>query len=130
VSFLPSCPVLKGRQLSDITISLPWPPTANTYWRRRGNIYFISPKGLAYRNNTILECYNFRGCFSEDKRLRVIVEAFPPDKRRRDIDNIFKVLLDSLQYAKVYEDDSQIDYLCVQRMPDFHGKVLVHISCI
>ena len=60
-------------------------------------------------------------------RLRVEIEAFPPDKRRRDLDNIFKVLLDSLQHAEVYVDDSQIDYLCVQRMPERLGKVLVHI---
>ena len=32
-------------------------------------------------------------------RLAVQVEVFPPDNRRRDIDNVFKALLDAMQHG-------------------------------
>ncbi len=41
-------------------------------------------------------------------RLAVEVEVFPPDNRRRDVDNVIKALLDALQHGGAYLDDSQI----------------------
>lgn len=43
--------------------------------------------------------------------LEMTVELFPPDRRRRDMDNTLKALQDSLQHGKVYEDDCQISVL-------------------
>jgi crossover junction endodeoxyribonuclease RusA len=43
------------------------------------------------------------------------MDAFPPDHRRRDLDNIQKPVLDALEHAGVYEDDSQIDLLITRR---------------
>lgn len=48
-------------------------------------------------------------------RLSVEIDAHPPDRRRRDLDNLQKPLLDALEYAGVYEDDSQIDRLVSRR---------------
>lgn len=61
-------------------------------------------------------------------RLMVSVILYPPDKRRRDIDNPIKILLDSLQRACVFEDDSQIDRLLVERGAQVKGgscKVII-----
>ena len=41
--------------------------------------------------------------------------VFPPDRRRRDIDNLPKAVLDSLEFAGVFENDSQVDRLLVLR---------------
>ena len=41
--------------------------------------------------------------------------AKPPDRRRRDLDNILKALLDSIVHAGVIEDDSQIDEIQITR---------------
>lgn len=49
-------------------------------------------------------------------RLSILIHAHPPDKRKRDIDNIIKVLLDSLQDARYYINDSQIDKITIERM--------------
>lgn len=58
-----------------------------------------------------------------------MVEAYPPDRRRRDVDNIFKCLLDSLQWAQVYVDDGQIDKLYVERREVAPpGRVIVSIE--
>ena len=48
-------------------------------------------------------------------RLRVEIEVYPPDRRKRDIDNVCKATLDALAKAGVYQDDSQIDILVVIR---------------
>jgi len=45
--------------------------------------------------------------------------VYPPDRRKRDISNIIKIVEDSLQDAGVYDDDFQINLLLVQR-----GKII------
>lgn len=112
---------------SHVEIELPWPPSVNTYWRRNGHIYFISAKGKQYRKD-IYGIVQERGVahrFTE--RLSVDVLASPPDRRKRDLDNILKSLFDSLTHAGVYEDDSQIDQIRIARLPDFIGRVYVTI---
>ncbi|EJF7956199.1 RusA family crossover junction endodeoxyribonuclease, partial [Escherichia coli] len=37
-----------------IEFVLPYPPTVNTYWRRRGSTYFISEEGKRYRRDVAL----------------------------------------------------------------------------
>ena len=54
-------------------------------------------------------------------RLRVELLLYPPDRRRRDIDNYAKSLLDSLTKAGVWEDDSQIDELTIKRCEIIKG---------
>jgi Holliday junction resolvase RusA-like endonuclease len=49
---------------------------------------------------------------SKASRYRVDVEAFLPDERRRDLDNIAKTLLDALN-GVLYLDDSQVTVLMV-----------------
>jgi len=52
---------------------------------------------------------------------------FMPDKRRRDIDNYNKILLDSLT-GIVWEDDSQIDILTIGRDEVIKGgKVIITV---
>jgi crossover junction endodeoxyribonuclease RusA len=48
----------------------------------------------------------------------------PPDRRRRDIDNLTKVPLDALTHAAVWEDDSQIDELYIRRNPVTPGGAI------
>jgi crossover junction endodeoxyribonuclease RusA len=50
-------------------------------------------------------------------RLTVWVEAWPPNRRKRDLDNLGKFLLDSLHKAGIIEDDALIDDLRFVRMP-------------
>lgn len=58
-------------------------------------------------------------------RLRVVVEAYVPDNRRRDLDNVFKASLDALQSAGVYDDDGQIDDLRIIRKHRHENGALV-----
>lgn len=116
--------LVNGYQL---VLELPFPPTVNTYWRRVGNSTKISEKGRKYARDI---AWLTRGQKIQDgKRVSVLVEAFMPDKRSRDLDNLFKALLDSLVKAGVLVDDSIIDELrIVRREVVKNGLVKVHIG--
>lgn len=121
----------KSKQIiKQITIKLPWPPSANTYWRRNGGRYFISKAGMDFRASVLSCCWDYKGSYPKDIKLQVLIEAYPPDKRRRDLDNILKGLLDALQFATVYQDDSQIDKLTVWRCLPLDGSIVVTIAPI
>lgn len=99
-----------------LTLELPYPPSINSYYgtNKFGSKY-IKEKGRAYRNTVVnsLSEYNLQTLSSS---LSVEISVFPPDLRKRDLDNILKCLLDSLTHSGVYVDDSLIDILIVKRM--------------
>lgn len=109
---------------------LPWPPSINTYWRHTwkkgggigsGRVY-ITDKGQAFRELVGWECKAQKAPKFGTARVRVVLNAYPPDRRLRDLDNLLKPLLDALQHAGVYADDSQIDQLEMHRMiPSWRG---------
>jgi crossover junction endodeoxyribonuclease RusA len=57
--------------------------------------------------------------------LAVRVDAYPPDRRGRDLDNLPKSILDSLEHGGDYEDDGQIDLLIVTRQEPVKGGRLI-----
>lgn len=115
-----------------LTIRLPWPPSVNTYWRHVHSRTILSKKGREYREDvTSIIADLGLGAFEGRDRLYVYISAFPPDRRRRDLDNLPKGILDSLEHAGVFPDDEQIDRLEIQRCDIIKGGfVLVRIEVI
>lgn len=115
------------------TITLPWPPSVNTYWRHpsKGALagrHLISEKGRAYRASVQAECLLSR-VQKREGRLQVVITACPPDRRQRDLDNLLKGLLDALTHGGAWQDDSQIDDLRIVRGPvRVGGTVSVQIQ--
>ncbi len=103
-------------------LTMPYPPSINHYWRRVGPRTLISREGRTFRKNV---CALLGGGGPRRPpaggRIALCMDAFPPDHRRRDLDNITKAVLDALQHAGVYEDDSQIDLLIIGRQPVVPG---------
>lgn len=94
---------------------LPFPPSNNTYYRRVGNKTLISKRGREYRKAVLEHCMRFGiKPFGEDK-LSIVIVAYYPDRRRRDLDNLLKAPLDAMMKAGVYEDDSQIEFLSIKK---------------
>jgi len=108
--------------MKTIKLTLPYPPTVNHYWGQLGSKKFLGKKGKEFREAVFLCSLNARkGALNE--RLHMEVYLYPPDNRKRDVDNVLKPLLDALEHAGVYENDSQIDKLCITRMDVTKGGV-------
>jgi crossover junction endodeoxyribonuclease RusA len=110
-------------------MTLPFPPSVNHYWRKWRNRMVISKKGREYRTAV---CGLLAGGGNKkppiDGRVALCMDAFPPDRRRRDLDNLLKSTCDSLTYAGAYRDDFFIDLLIVRRKePVQHGKIIIQL---
>jgi len=114
-----------------ITLKLPWPPSVNNYYgRTRTGSVFIKKEGKVFRETVVAALAEFvRDREPLTQRLQVWIEAYPPDRRRRDLDNIRKALFDALTHARIYEDDCLIDDdRCVRGEVSKPGFVRVHIG--
>ncbi len=93
-------------------LTLPYPPSANHYWKRRGRCYFIAPAGVSFRAEVVARCLA-TGAKPLSGQVAMTVTLTPGDRRRRDIDNVLKPLLDALTHGGAWTDDSQVKRLIV-----------------
>jgi crossover junction endodeoxyribonuclease RusA len=111
-------------KVGSVTISLlmPWPPSLNRYYRTVQGRILVSKDGRDYRAQAVGAVREQIGCHKAiDGRVSVDIFAAPPDKRRRDLDNLLKGMLDALTHAGVWLDDSQVDRLMIERVPPTKG---------
>lgn len=119
-------------RLEMINVILLWPPSVNQYWRIFRNRMILSAAGREYRKlavgQVLAQLKNV--IMLKGKPLRVTIEAWRPDNRRRDLDNLLKAALDALAYAGVYEDDSQIRDLRIYWSEHKGGVLVIKIEVI
>lgn len=113
-----------------IELTLPWPPTVNTYWRSFNGRVLISAKGREYRKAVADQVLIQRAAKHIDYAVMVEIKAYRPDRRRRDLDNLLKALLDSMTHAGVMEDDALIEDLRVYWADEIGGMVKINIEGI
>jgi crossover junction endodeoxyribonuclease RusA len=111
-----------------IEITLPWPQTVNTYWRNVNGRTIISAKGREYRKAVADQVLIQRAAKHIDYAVKVEIKAYRPDRRRRDLDNLLKALLDSMTHAGVMHDDALIEDLRVYWADEVGGMVKVTIE--
>lgn len=117
-------------------LTLPFPPSVNTYWRapNRGPLagrHLISAAGRKYQSDACAAIIEQLRLLPKPSTTPAAVEIvlFPPDQRRRDLDNYNKALLDALTHAGVWEDDSQVKRMLVEWGPVVpKGKVEITIT--
>lgn len=112
-------------------LALPWPVSANRYWRsiviqgqKHAQVY-VGDGGKAYRKAVAELAMVYRWPRGLIGNLQLDVIAFPPDRRARDLDNLWKAVLDVLKAATkpkdvragVFVDDKQIASLSIRRGP-------------
>lgn len=112
--------------MNDAMLTLPWPPSVNTYYRRGQHATYLSPKGREFKQQ-VADIVSDAGQQTLTGRLFVSIALSSPTKRAFDVDNRIKACLDALQDAGVFNDDEQVDELHVVRRPNGGGwaKILI-----
>jgi crossover junction endodeoxyribonuclease RusA len=111
-----------------LELTLPFSPSVNSLYRTFKGRMILSKRGRQYRTDSLAailsqERQKFTG------RVAVEFKLYPPDRRRRDIDNSIKGLFDTLTHAGIWNDDEQVDDLRVIRCECVPGgKVIVRIE--
>lgn len=102
-----------------MTFTLPYPPSANNYWRainvRGQRRVVVSAEARAYKTKVAMLLLSKR-LQPFVNAVRVTVRIYRP-ARRGDLDNTLKVLLDSLR-GFAFRDDSQVIEIHARRLND------------
>ncbi len=107
-----------------IILELPISPTINhAYGIARNGRKFIRQAGVEFRKS-VCEIVAGRGIETITGRVSVFIAVHMPTKRRSDIDNRAKAVLDALTHAGVWLDDEQIDSLHIVRREVIKGGKL------
>lgn len=107
-----------------IFLNLPFPPSMNTYWRNFRGRTVISKAGRAFKAAVADYVVEYRVPKLGESKLRISMVLFPRDKRKIDIDNRIKSVLDALQDAGVFDDDFQVDELSIVRGKPIKGGAI------
>ena len=107
-----------------LVLSLPFPPSMNTYWRTFRGMTVLSKQGREFKAAVADYVVEYRVPKLGDSKLRVSMVLFPRDKRKIDIDNRIKAVLDALQDAGVFNDDFQVDELSIVRGKTIKGGAI------
>ena len=121
---------LPGRTVVDAEI--PFPPSVNRLWgfSADGKKRYLLPRQRDYREFVAFAVPK-RNTKPDDEYF-IDIEFSPPDRRKRDIDNLIKPVLDALEAAGAIHDDSQVSTLRVRRVtryrpsPSGHCRVRVN----
>lgn len=99
-----------------VLITTPFPPTLNHNVARNGKRYF---RDKDYETFIELVGYEWRRVrpkqWNPERRYATSIKLFYNTKRRYDVDNRVKPILDALTKAGVWNDDSQVDVIRVER---------------
>jgi len=112
----------------------PWPPTLNTYYSIFGGRKILSRRGRRYKEELagLLALKQTRLTAPERGGIEAVIELWPPDKRKRDWDNLHKAVFDSLTQAGIIEDDSLVKKATVEfkepSRPGIYGLKLYRVT--
>lgn len=98
-------------------LKLPYPPrTGNTATRHARGRHYTPADLVAYRRHVALEVLRQVPAHERPLTGKVDLEILPtpPDRRRRDKENLVKPLNDALTHAGLWSDDSQVADLIVR----------------
>lgn len=113
-----------------MNIVLPFPPvTGNHMWKHAKGKHYLVKEAKDYFADVMMAVKMQGANVNTDQDVRVQVLIYPPDKRRRDMTNVWKVVEDALTKAGVWVDDFQVRSCLTDRMdPIKGGKVLVNVA--
>lgn len=109
-----------------LTLELPYPPSGNAVVRHAAGLRSKDSERLAERINdfrwsVVVAVKAARHFKALEGPCAVLVTVEHPARHRCDLDNLLKLLFDSLTAAKVWRDDSQAAELVVKTARREHG---------
>ena len=114
--------------MTELNLILPLPPSVNSYWGFAGSRRFLTLAAREFKKE-VAHIVSQQSVIFGDKRLSLTATLYFKDRRKSDIDNRIKSLLDALVQAGLFDDDSQVDELHVYRGAIYkQGKSLIKIS--
>lgn len=113
-----------GEGMNTYSITLPWPPSNNRYYRHNRGRTHISAEGQAYRDRVAQIIKDQMLDIGIATPVKIRIECHIPDRRRRDLDNLQKAAFDALTKAGFWQDDHLVDDYRVKRMPIIKGGML------
>lgn len=112
-----------------MTLTIPYPPSGNHAVKHGRNRHYSTQEVRRYRSTIHMLAMQQRACNRLQGPLQVVAEIRPPDRRRRDMDNVWKTVADALTHAGVWEDDFQIaDLRLIRAEPVKGGQVDVMVE--
>ena len=109
------------------SFSLPFPPSMNTYWRNFRGRTVMSKAGRAFREQVIQYVIDNNIPKFGESKVKITLILRPRDKRKIDIDNRIKAVLDALEHAGVFDDDFHVDHIHMIRGTPIKGGLL-HVT--
>jgi len=100
---------------------LPWPPTVNHYYTVARGRKILSERGRAYKKECHWIMAGQKVPRYESGKFAIQIIAHPPDRRRRDLDNLLKPVLDALTEYSAITDDSDVDEIHIVRFEPLKG---------
>ncbi len=111
-------------------LEVPYPPSINHYFSYYQGRPVLSKDARNYRHQ-VRRIAMAKGLKPILGPVALRIEIHLPDDRRRDCDNVQKAVLDALQHAGAFWDDSQVVWLLTikgNRVTKSEGRVIVQIS--
>jgi crossover junction endodeoxyribonuclease RusA len=96
----------------------------NTMWRNFRGRTVLSKAGRVFREEVQNIVVDKNIPKFGDSKLKITMILRPRDKRKTDIDNRIKAVLDALEQAGVFDDDFQVDHLEMIRGEPLKGGLL------
>lgn len=107
--------------------TLPWPPRSGNHRNGMRGKRFFPVKEMVEWTKRVAEAIEAAGGSVLSGRLTVEARVFAPDVRKRDIDNIVKVIGDALKREGAINDDGDIDDVHFRRFPKSKDRPRVEI---
>ena len=109
-------------------LTLPYPPSVNHYFSYYQGRPVLSKDARSYRHQ-VRRIAIASGIKPLMGPLAIRIDITPPDDRRRDADNVQKSVLDALQHAGAFWDDSQVIWLLsIKHESQPSGTIRVQLS--
>lgn len=108
-----------------MTLALPFPPSLNNYWKRNGRHVYLSAAAQRFKQLTAIavkQAWTQYAHLPFVGDVSVQMQLYLPDRRKRDVDNYPKGVLDALTSAGIWEDDVQVREMTV-RKSEFHRSM-------